>query len=214
LTSNHATTSSRCTTASSARLISRTRESRRGIKKRRDKMSVSAYVAAFGRAPPATWALGAGLVVTSSLLFGNIGLTLTGPLPIIRDQLGTSSLSAKQKVRVWRLFFDEATKYVIVGTGLTAALHLGAFALGDSAVSRRLAVMSALSSVITMPYTAMVIMPTNKALITLDDKVALSEMDRRKSGKLIEKWDRLHKVRFLMYGSAWLCGLTALMAAL
>ncbi|OHW96221.1 hypothetical protein CSPAE12_05105 [Colletotrichum incanum] len=183
-------------------------------------MSVSAYVAAFGRAPPATWALGAGLVVTSSLLFGNIGLTLTGPLPIIRDQLGTSSLSAKQKVRVWRLFFDEATaipgyqKYVIVGTGLTAALHLGAFALGDSAVSRRLAVMSALSSVITMPYTAMVIMPTNKALITLDDKVALSEMDRRKSGKLIEKWDRLHKVRFLMYGSAWLCGLTALMAAL
>ncbi|GKT63215.1 hypothetical protein ColTof4_05196 [Colletotrichum tofieldiae] len=183
-------------------------------------MSVSAYVAAFGRAPPATCALGAGLVVTSSLLFGNIGLTLTGPLPIIRDQLGTSSLSAKQKVRVWRLFFDEATeiagyqRYVIVGTGLTAALHLGAFASGDSPVSRRLAVMSALCSVVTLPYTAMVIMPTNKALITLDDKVALSEMDRRKSGKLIEKWDRLHKIRFLMYGSAWLCGLAAFMAAL
>ncbi|WQF84612.1 Putative anthrone oxygenase [Colletotrichum destructivum] len=185
-------------------------------------MSVSAYVAAFGRAPPAACALGAGLVVTSSLLFGNVGLTLTGPLPIIRDQLGTSSLSAKQKVRVWRLFFDEAAdtrlggnqRYVVVGTGLTAALHLGAFALGESPISRRLALMSALCSVIVLPYTAMAIMPTNKALIALDDKVALSEMDRRKSGKLIEKWDRLHKVRFLMYSGAWLCGLAAFTAAL
>ncbi|KAK6213682.1 hypothetical protein QIS74_09684 [Colletotrichum tabaci] len=177
-------------------------------------MSVSAYVAAFGRAPPAACALGAGLVVTSSLLFGNVGLTLTGPLPIIRDQLGTSSLSAKQKVRIWRLFFDEAARYVVVGTGLTAALHLGAFALGESAISRRLALMSALCSVIVLPYTAMAIMPTNKALIALDDKVALSEMDRRKSGKLIEKWDRLHKVRFLMYSGAWLCGLAAFTAAL
>ncbi|EFQ31293.1 uncharacterized protein GLRG_06437 [Colletotrichum graminicola M1.001] len=186
-------------------------------------MSVSAYIAAFGRAPPATYALGAGLIVTSSLFFGNVGLSLVGPLPIVRDQLGTSSLSAKQKVRVWRLFFDGATAisavggyqtYVIVGTGLTAALHLAAFAWGDSPVSRRLAIMSALCSIAAMPYTAMVIMPTNKALITLDDKVALSEQDRRKSGKLIEKWDRLHRVRYLMYGGAWLCGLAAFTAAL
>ncbi|KDN65325.1 hypothetical protein CSUB01_05307 [Colletotrichum sublineola] len=187
-------------------------------------MSVSSYIATFGRAPPATYALGAGLVVTSSLLFGNVGLSLAGPLPIVRDQLGTSSLSAKQKVRVWRLFFDGATTisvvggghqtYVIVGTGLTAALHLGAFAWGESPVSRRLAIMSALCSIIAMPYTAMVIMPTNKALITLDDKVALSELDRRKSGKLIQKWDRLHRVRYLMYGGAWLCGLAAFTAAL
>ncbi|WDK19303.1 hypothetical protein CGRA01v4_10590 [Colletotrichum graminicola] len=177
-------------------------------------MSVSAYIAAFGRAPPATYALGAGLIVTSSLFFGNVGLSLVGPLPIVRDQLGTSSLSAKQKVRVWRLFFDGATTYVIVGTGLTAALHLAAFAWGDSPVSRRLAIMSALCSIAAMPYTAMVIMPTNKALITLDDKVALSEQDRRKSGKLIEKWDRLHRVRYLMYGGAWLCGLAAFTAAL
>ncbi|KAK1985042.1 hypothetical protein LZ30DRAFT_542725, partial [Colletotrichum cereale] len=185
-------------------------------------MSVSAYVAAFGRLPPATYALGAGLVVTSSLLFGNVGLTLVGPLPLVKDQLGTSSLSAKQKVRVWRLFFDEATAisagghqtYVIAGTGLAAALHLGAFTWGESPVSRRLAIMSALCTIVTMPYTAMVIMPTNKALITLDDKVALSELDRRKSGKLIEKWDRLHKVRYLMYGGAWLCGLAAFTAAL
>ncbi|KAK2055613.1 hypothetical protein LY76DRAFT_595902 [Colletotrichum caudatum] len=177
-------------------------------------MSVSAYIAAFGRAPPATYALGAGLVVTSSLLFGNVGLSLAGPLPIVRDQLGTSSLSAKQKVRVWRLFFDEATTYAVVGTGLTAALHLGAFAWGDSPVSRRLAIMSALCSIASLPYTAMVILPINKALITLDDKVALSELDRRKSGKLIEKWDRLHRVRYLMHGGAWLCGLAAFTAAL
>ncbi|KAK1992872.1 hypothetical protein LX36DRAFT_549920, partial [Colletotrichum falcatum] len=103
--------------------------------------------------------------------------------------------------------------YVIVGTGLTAALHLGAFAWGGSPVSRRFAIVSALCSVAALPYTAVVIMPTNKALIALDDKVALSEVDRRKSGRLIEKWDRLHRVRYLMYGGAWLCGLAAFTAA-
>lgn len=72
-------------------------------------MSASAYVSAFNDAPLALYPLGAGLLITSSMFFGNIGLTLTGPLPIIKEQIGVSTLSAKQKVRVWRLFFDAAT---------------------------------------------------------------------------------------------------------
>ncbi|OHE98147.1 hypothetical protein CORC01_06515 [Colletotrichum orchidophilum] len=178
------------------------------------KMSVSAYLAAFGKASPATYALGTGLLVTSSLFFGNIGLSLTGPLPIIRDQLGACTLSSKQKIKVWRLFFDEAAKHIIGGTCVTAALHLAAFALSDSPIPCRLSIMSALCSITVLPYTLMVIMPTNDRLIALDDKVALSELDRRKVGWLIEKWDRLHKVRFLMYGSAWALGLAAFTSSL
>ncbi|KAI3554433.1 hypothetical protein CABS03_07696 [Colletotrichum abscissum] len=185
-------------------------------------MSVSAYLAAFGKASPATYALGSGLLVTSSLFFGNIGLSLTGPLPIIRDQLGACTLSSKQKIKVWRLFFDEASvsetlphhQYIIGGTGVTATLHLAAFALGESPVSRRLAVMSALCSICILPYTLVVIMPTNNSLIALDDKVALSELDRKKVGWLIEKWDRLHKIRFLMYGCAWALSLAAFTSSL
>ncbi|KAK1725078.1 hypothetical protein CaCOL14_011624 [Colletotrichum acutatum] len=177
-------------------------------------MSVSAYLAAFGKASPATYALGTGLLVTSSLFFGNIGLSLTGPLPIIRDQLGACTLSSKQKIKVWRLFFDEASRYIIGGTGVTATLHLAAFVLGESPVSRRLAVMSALCSICILPYTLIAIMPTNNSLIALDDKVALSELDRKKVGWLIEKWDRLHKIRFLMYGCAWSLNLAAFTSSL
>jgi hypothetical protein len=44
----------------------------------------------------------------TSMLFGNLGLTLTGPLPIVKEQLDASTLSAKQKGVFWRLFFDKA----------------------------------------------------------------------------------------------------------
>lgn len=43
------------------------------------------------------------------MLFGNIGLSLAGPLPIITEKLGDSTLGTKQKIRVWRLFYDAAT---------------------------------------------------------------------------------------------------------
>lgn len=59
--------------------------------------------------PLAAYPLGLGLLTTSSIFFGNIGLTLTGPLPIIKGELGETGLNGKQKLRVWQAFFDEAT---------------------------------------------------------------------------------------------------------
>jgi hypothetical protein len=47
--------------------------------------------------PTVTYPLAAGLVTTSSILFGNVGLSLVGPLPIIRGRLGTHNLDAKQR---------------------------------------------------------------------------------------------------------------------
>jgi len=61
-----------------------------------------------GQLPLAVYPLSLGLIATSSLAFGNVGLGVAGPLPIIRDQLGPSALSARAKVRVWNLFFASA----------------------------------------------------------------------------------------------------------
>jgi hypothetical protein len=64
--------------------------------------------------PSVTYPLAAGLLTTSSILFGNIGLSLVGPLPIIRGRLGAHRLDAKQRVRVWKLFFDGAMVSAVV----------------------------------------------------------------------------------------------------
>jgi len=58
--------------------------------------------------PHAAYPLGLGLLTTSSILFGNIGLSLTGPLPIVKGQLGHVELNGKQKLGIWKAFFDEA----------------------------------------------------------------------------------------------------------
>lgn len=65
--------------------------------------------AIFNGVPYGAYPLGLGLLTTSSMFFGNIGLSLTGPLPIIKGQLGETGLNGKQKLRVWQAFFDEAT---------------------------------------------------------------------------------------------------------
>jgi hypothetical protein len=58
--------------------------------------------------PHAVYPLGLCLLTTSSIFFGNIGLSLTGPLPIIKGELGEIGLNGKQKLGIWRAFFDEA----------------------------------------------------------------------------------------------------------
>ena len=59
--------------------------------------------------PNVAWPLGVGLLITSPLFFGNIGLSLVGPLPIIKEEIGASELSKKDKLRIWALFFKAAT---------------------------------------------------------------------------------------------------------
>jgi hypothetical protein len=58
--------------------------------------------------PPTTWPLTASFLITTPILWGNVGLSLCGPLPIIKEELGPSGLSKKDKVRVWALFFKRA----------------------------------------------------------------------------------------------------------
>lgn len=64
--------------------------------------------------PTVAYPLAAGLITTSSILFGNVGLSLVGPLPIIRGRLGAHNLDAKQRVRVWKLFFDGAAVSLVL----------------------------------------------------------------------------------------------------
>jgi len=45
--------------------------------------------------------------------------------------------------------------------------------------------------------------------MALDKKGELTAEEDREVGRLIEKWDALHKVRYGMYGPAWAAGLAA-----
>lgn len=164
--------------------------------------------------PFAAYPLGAGLLVTSSLFFGNVGLSLAGPVPIIKGEIGTANLNAKSRLQLWRLFFDAAAYHVVRGTALTAALHLSVPFVSSAPLVRNLAVASAVISASVIGYTAMAIQPTNKRLKTLDAQGVLSETEEKEADGLITTWDQLHKVRFLLYGGAWVTGLGALVAVL
>ncbi|KAH8879497.1 hypothetical protein GQ53DRAFT_800194 [Thozetella sp. PMI_491] len=168
----------------------------------------------FPSIPAAAYPLGLGLLTTSSLFFGNIGLSLVGPIPIIKEQLGTSELSTKARVRMWRLFFDEAAFYVVSGTAITVGLHLAVSFLQTSTLARNLSLVSAGCSALVIPYTVAMVQSTNKSLITLDEKPEFSEAEEKQARQLIPKWDQLHKVRYLMYGGAWATGLAALINVL
>lgn len=62
----------------------------------------------FANLPPVAYPLAAGLLCTSPMLFGNVGLSLVGPIPMIKGQLGSIHLDGKQRVRMWSLFFSGA----------------------------------------------------------------------------------------------------------
>ncbi|KAI9732952.1 MAG: hypothetical protein M1818_007385 [Claussenomyces sp. TS43310] len=164
--------------------------------------------------PHAVYPLGLGLLTTSSIFFGNIGLSLAGPLPIIKGELGEMGLNGKQKLGIWQAFFDQAAKYVVRGTLLTAALHLLALPLLPTQNLKSLSATSAVLSLCIFPYTGVVIMPTIKSLKTLDEKDELTPAEERETVRLISKWDTQHKVRFAMYGLAWTAGLAAFVGVL
>ena len=85
--------------------------------------------------PLAAFPLLGGLLVTSSLFFGNIGLSLVGPLPIIQDQIGTSQLSNRSRLHVWRLFFDEASVSLFSIANAPHCLHASSLTLRISTMS-------------------------------------------------------------------------------
>ncbi|TVY78503.1 hypothetical protein LSUE1_G005938 [Lachnellula suecica] len=178
-------------------------------------MSTSSDPATFKMVSPAIIPLGLGLLATSSMFFGNIGLSLCGPLPIISEQIGASGLTTSQRIRVWRLFFDRATTFIVGGVASNTILNLSVPFLTESQAVRNLALISAASTALVLPYTVAFIANTNKALIQLDDRKVdvLSEGEQKRAVELIAKWDKLHRVRYIFYGSAWASGLAAVVGS-
>lgn len=86
--------------------------------------------------------------------------------------------------------------------------------LTNSVLASQLATISAVASILVLPFTLAFIMPTNKALIALDDQKEFSEAEAKSSSQLIEKWDARHKMRFLFYGTGWLFSLAALVVSI
>lgn len=76
--------------------------------------------------PLVAWPLGAGLLVNTSVFFGIGGIGVLGPVAIVREKLGKTDLSAKDKVRVWSLFFKRAA---VSGSGVCIRVVCDRFCL-------------------------------------------------------------------------------------
>jgi hypothetical protein len=140
-----------------------------------------------------------------------VGLSLLGPLPIIHESLGPSHLSKKAKLRVWTLFFNAATPYIVGGTAATTILHAVTAFIARSPLVRDLSIISAVASASVIPWTLAAIMATNKRLLELDGNETLTTGEEGEVMGLLSKWDSRHKVRFVGYGIGWAYGLAALL---
>ena len=97
------------------------------------------------------------------------------------------------------------------GTVLTATLHAIAASISQNSLARNLSIASAVSSLSIFPWTLAAIMPTNQALLQLDEKKELSTAEEGEAIRLVKEWDWRHKVRYIGYGTAWVSGLAALL---
>lgn len=86
-----------------------------------------------------------------------------------------------------------------------------------SAFVRKLSVTGAICSALVVPYTVLFLAPTNSELFDihksgdLDTGVAGDENPRAKhANALLDKWEKLHNVRYLAFISGWALALTAL----
>ncbi|QDS69609.1 hypothetical protein FKW77_008746 [Venturia effusa] len=162
-------------------------------------MSISSQIATV---PTTAWPLTLGLLSTSPLLFGNIGLSICGPMPIITEKIAPSELSKKDKLRIWTLFFNQASPYIVSGTVLAATTHAIAAYTAPTDLIRNLSITSALGSIGILPYTLAFIMPTNERLLELDAKATLTTQEEAESTALIKKWDARHKKKTWTLGAA------------
>lgn len=73
---------------------------------------------------------------------------------------------------------------------------------------------SAVVGLTIVPFTYGFIMPVNNELAGLEKSIntdALPDsVDGKRADELVDRWDTLHKVRFLAYGGAWLLAMAAL----
>lgn len=76
---------------------------------------------------------------------------------------------------------------------------------------QRLGFGSAVFSLTMIPYTLAFIMPTNKEIMSLNDKAEKGEsVDSAQVSELISRWVPLHSMRYVSYVGAWLCSIAAL----
>lgn len=89
-------------------------------------------------------------------------------------------------------------------------LHLGSIPLLPTSELQSLASVSAVLSLSILPYTGYMIMPINRRLKQLDQQATIAGPDEAEAERLIRKWDKLHKIRYVSFASAWAVSLITL----
>ncbi|KAF7976804.1 hypothetical protein HWV62_5664 [Athelia sp. TMB] len=156
---------------------------------------------------------------SSYFFFGNLGASNFGIVPAIRDEEG-ADLTASQKVALQSWHYDNAKLHMGGSAALTGLSLSTAAYLSRSRCMRYIMLGAASLSVIIVPFTLILMAPTNKEIAELAATDALvvpagaersadqSLLERRALGK-IEKWRKLHAVRILLGAGAWVGTLVA-----
>lgn len=101
--------------------------------------------------------------------------------------------------------------YIVPSILTSTALHLLSAYLTPSPRIRNFSLTAAASALSIIPYTLLVIMPTNKALLAMDEKNELTPAEESDVPYLLGKWNSLHGGRYLPYVVSWVAGLGGLM---
>ncbi|KAL9129976.1 MAG: hypothetical protein Q9217_001734 [Psora testacea] len=159
---------------------------------------------------PAALPLVAGLATNSYFLYGNLGAWTTGVIPYVLSQ-GSSF----EVVKGSNWFIEKGKITFFTSSVLSALLFTTSAILAPPhSKTRNLTLIAALASALVLPYTGLLMLPTNNALAEIEaaGPSALEENkeEKKRTRELVGTWKRLHLGRIILGGVGWAAGVGGL----
>jgi len=153
-------------------------------------------------------------IASSSYFFlGNLGSAYCGIVPAIQDPSIVHKIPLATKVELWKWFYDRAKYHFVTAASISAVSFARAAYLTSSPILTTLFAVAAACSFTIMPFTALAMLSTNNWLSRMHTSGALgndvSVAMSNEVAQRIETWARLHRVRMVLGGTAWVLGLSA-----
>ncbi|KAI9638138.1 uncharacterized protein MKK02DRAFT_42527 [Dioszegia hungarica] len=132
--------------------------------------------------PFAAGPLTVGLLLNSTILFGNIALSLVGPAPIVLA--------------------------VVIST----IVHFLAAYLTYSPLIRNLSLNAGLATFTLIPHSVIFCVPVMQRLLQLNREPTFSEAEEKEAEACLRMWARRHRWRSIEYVIGWTAGMAAVLA--
>ncbi|CAG8539977.1 2129_t:CDS:10, partial [Acaulospora colombiana] len=148
---------------------------------------------------PSTAASVVGVGFSSYFLFGNLFAKYGGTLPL--SEQSAMLLTPEQKLKSWRLNFEVGKAHLGGSTALAATSYLlAAYYARPGSVSRTPLITAMLASIGVAAFTLLVMTPTNKKLLQLNQDVDAGTLKASNADvkDLISRWKGLHNLRMII----------------